>query len=299
MKKLVIMMCALVMAAAGAQLANAQTAPAAAPSAAAPSYNFGDYKSSTLATKAWKALEEKNVEAVVVYTNKCLELYGAKAAEMQASLKEPASGDDQKIFSYWALNDVATCLYIQGEAYYRAKQKDKAKPLFERVVKEFSFGQTYDPANKAFWKPADGAADKINMIEKNLDMDFGNMSSATIVGKMWESLNNKNLELVIAYNAKLVKVYGDTAKKMQAGMTEYAWESPEKIHSFWAVNDVGTGTFILGEAYRIAGKNAEALVAFKQVVSDYLYAQCWDPNGWFWKPAEAAQQKIVELESVK
>jgi hypothetical protein len=86
---------------------------------------------------------------------------------------------------------------------------------------------------------------------------------------------------------------------MQAGMTEYAWESPEKIHSFWAVNDVGTGMFILGEAYRIAGKNAEALAAFKQVVSDYLYAQCWDPNGWFWKPAEAAQQKIVELESVK
>ena len=291
MKKLVIVMCALVMAAAGIQLANAQTA--------VPSYNFGDHKSSTLATKAWKALEEKNVDAVVVYTNKCIELYGAEAAKMQASLTELPSGDDQKVFSYWALNDVATCLYIQGEAYFRAKDKDKAKLLFERVVKEFSFGQTYDPANKAFWKPADAAADKLNMIEKNLDMDFGNMSSATIVSKMWESLNAKNLDLVIAYNAKLVKVYGETAKKMQAGMTEYAWESPDKIHSFWALNDVGTGTFILGEAYRVAGKNAEAIAAFKQVVSDYLYAQCWDPNGWFWKPAEAAQQKIVELESAK
>lgn len=291
MRKLVIMMCALVIAAAGVQLANAQSA--------APSYNFGDHKSSTLASKAWQALAAKNVEAVVVYTNKCLELYGAKAAEMQAGLKEVPTGDDQKIHSYWALNDVATCLYIQGEAYYQAKQKDKAKPIFERIVKEFSFGQTYDPANKAFWKPADAAADKLNMIEKNLDMDFGNMSSATIVSKMWESLNNNNLELVIAYNAKLVKVYGETAKKMQAGMTEYAWESPEKIHSYWAVNDVGTGTFILGEAYRVAGKNAEAIAAFKQVVSDYLYAQCWDPNGWFWKPAEAAQQKLVELESVK
>jgi tetratricopeptide (TPR) repeat protein len=294
MRKLGILMCALVITAAGAQVAQAQAAPAAVPS-----YNFGDHKSSTLATKAWGALKDKNVDAVVVYTNKCIELYGAKAAEMQAGLKEAPTGDDQTIFSFWALNDVATCLYIQGEAYYQAKQKDKAKAIFERIVKEFSFGQAYDPATKSFWKPADGAADKLNMIEKNLDMDFGNMSSASIVNKMWESLNAKNLDLVIAYNAKLVKLYSETAKKMQAGMTEYAWESPDKIHSFWALNDVGTGTFILGEAYRIAGKNTEAIAAFKQVVSDYLYAQCWDTNGWFWKPAEAAQQKLVELESVK
>jgi tetratricopeptide (TPR) repeat protein len=291
MRKLGILMCALVITAAGAQMVHAQ--------AAVPAYSFGDYKSSTLATKAWGALKEKNVDAVLVYTNKCLELYGAKAAEMQAGLKELPAGDDQKVFSFWALNDVATCLYIQGEAYYQAKQKDKAKAAFERIVKEFSFGQTYDPASKSFWKPADGAADKLSMIEKNLDMDFGNMSSSTIVGKMWEALNSNSLDLVIAYNAKLVKLYGETAKKMQAGMTEYAWESPDKIHSFWALNDVGTGTFILGEAYRIAGKNTEAIAAFKQVVSDYLYAQCWDTNGWFWKPAEASQQKIVELESLK
>lgn len=293
MKKLVIMMCALVMAATGIQLAKAQeTAPAVAPS-----YNFGDYKSSTLATKAWQALALKNVDAVVVYTNKCLELYGAEAAKMQASLTDYPAGDDQKVFSYWALNDVATCLYIQGQAYYQAKEKDKAKAAFERIINEFSYGQTYDPNNKSFWKPAEAAQDKLTMIEKGLDMDFGNMSSATIVGKMWEALNSKNLDLVEAYYAKLVKLYGETAKKMEDSMTEYAWESPDKINSFWALNDVGTGTFILGEAYRTAGKKAEAMDAFKKVVNDYLYAQCWDPNGWFWKPAEAAQQKLVELEA--
>ena len=87
MKKFVMMMCALVMAAAGTQLANAQSAaPAAAPAAAAaPSYSFGDFKSSTLATKGWQALADKNVEAVVVYTNKCIELYAAEAAKMQAT----------------------------------------------------------------------------------------------------------------------------------------------------------------------------------------------------------------------
>ncbi len=300
MKKLAVIICALFMAPAGIQLAHAQATPipgAGSGSGSAPAYSFGDFKSSTLASKAWQALTDKNLDAVVVYTNKCVELYGTPAAKMQAELKEFPAGDDQKVFSFWALNDVATCLYIQGEAYRQAKKLDQAKAAFQRVIKEFSFGQCWDPGNKAFWKPVDAANDRISMIEKGLDLDFGNMSSATIVSRLWDALGKKDLNLVIAYNAKLVSVYGETAKKMQAAMTEYAWESPEKIHSFWALNDVGTGMFILGEAYRIADKKEEAIAAFKAVVSDYLYAQCWDPNGWFWKPAEAAQQKLVELEA--
>jgi tetratricopeptide (TPR) repeat protein len=212
-------------------------------------------------------------------------------------LKELPSGDPQKVFSFWALNDVATCLFIQGEAYRVAQQNDKAKAAFERVVKEFSFGQTYDPANKSFWRPADAAKDKIEMMSKGLSLDFGDMRSSTLVQRMWGALGKKDVDAANAYYAKLTGLYGETAKKMQAGMTEYAWETPEKIHSFWALNDVGTATFIMAELYRVVGKNDDAMAMYKKVVNEYLYAQCWDPNGWFWKPAEAAQQKMIELEA--
>ncbi len=288
MKKVGVIICAMLLACSGAGFAQAQ-GPAAAP-------NFGDYKSVTLATKAWQALAEKNLDGVLIYTNKCLELYAGEAVKMQAALTEPITGDPQKIFSQWALNDVATCLYIQGEAYRQAKQLDKAKAAFERVVNEFAFGQAYDPNSKTFWKPADGAKDKLEMMAKGLDLDFGNMTSATLVSRMWASLAKPNLEEVIAYNDKMQALYGETARKMQTTMKEYAWESPEKIHSFWALNDAGTGMFILGEAYRIAGKKDEAKAAYEKVLSDYLYAQCWDTNGWFWKPAEAAQQKLIEID---
>ncbi len=286
MKK-VMMMCALVFAAAGIPFANAQQA-------AAP-VSFGDFKSETLAGKGWKALADKNLDNVVIYTNKCLELYAGEAAKMQASLKEYPSGEPQKVFSFWALNDVATSLYIQGEAYRQAKQLDKAKVAFQRIINEFSYGQTYDPVNKAFWKPVDAAKDKISMMEKGLDLDFGNMSSATLVNRLWDSLGKKDLTLVMAYHAKLVSVYEAKAKEMQASLTEFAWESPEKIHSYWALNDVGTGYFILGEAYRQAEKKEEAVAAFQAVVNNFGFSQCWDPNGWFWKPSEAAEQKLVEL----
>ncbi|MBF0331621.1 MAG: tetratricopeptide repeat protein [Candidatus Omnitrophica bacterium] len=290
MKKLVMMIFA-VLAAIGVQPLQAQPAPAMAPA-----YNFGDFKSSTLATKAWQALNDKNLDGVLAYTNKCIEMYGAEAVKMQATLKELPAGDPQKIFAFWALNDVSTCLYIQGEAYRVADQKDKAKVAFERVVNEFSFGQAYDPANKSFWNPAAGAKDKLDMMAKGLNLDFGDMRSSTLVGRMWGALGKKDLDAGIAYYSKLTALYGETAKQMQAGMTEYAWESPEKIHSFWALNDVGTGTFIMGEIYRVAGKKEDATAMFKKLVNEYLYAQCWDPNGWFWKPAEAAQQKLIELD---
>ena len=285
-----IMTCALaIFAVAGSQLAQAQQA----------AYNFGDYKSVTLATKAWGALAEKNLDAVLAYTNKCIDMYGATAKKMQSELTAVPTGDDAKIFSYWALNDVATCLYIQGEAYRQAGKKEEAKVAFQSILTNYSFGQCYDVGKKLFWKPADGAKDKISMIEKGLDLDFGDMSSMAITKSAWAASAKKDLESVKAYVAKNLDLYGQRAKDMQATLKEFPWESTEKIHSYWALNDVGTCLFILGQTYRSVGMKAEAIDAFKQLIKDYGFSQCWDPQGWFWKPAEAAQQQIIELEAQK
>lgn len=261
--------------------------------------NFGDHRSSTLTTKAWQSLAQKDTKGALTYTNKCIDMYGAEATKMQESLKDYPSGDNEKIFSYWALNDVATSLFIQGEAYRKAKDMDKAKASYQRVINEFSYAQTYDQASKTFWKPAEASADALYMIEKGLDLDFGDMTSQTIVRKMWASLANKNLEEVIAYDMKLERLYGKTAREMQAPLKDYPQLPAEKIHMYWALNDVGAGTFVLAEAYNAAGMKDDAKKTYQKVVSDYFYAQCWDPQGWFWKPADAAQQKIVEIEAVQ
>ena len=100
----------------------------------------------------------------------------------------------------------------------------------------------------------------------------------------------------MAYVNKCIDLYSPNAKEMQDSLTEYPWESKEEIFSYWALNDVGTCLFIKGEAFRNAGQKEEAQEAFKKLVDEYYYAQCWDPQGWFWKPAEAAQQKLEMLE---
>lgn len=293
MRKVLIIGAAILCVALGAGRAMAQDAAVAVE----PSYNFGDFKSSTLTTKAWGALNSKDLRGVLAYTNKCVELYAENARVMQAELKDFPAGDDQKIFSFWALNDVATSLYIQGEAYRQHGRMEDAKKAFGRVVAEFSFGQAYDPASKSFWKPGVASKEKLVMIEKGLDLDFGDMSSSFLVKQAWGGLAAKNVEVTKAYVDKAMELYGQTAKDMQGSMKEYAWESKEKIFSFWALNDVGTALFILAEAYRQTDKKAEAIAVYQKLVNEFFYGQCWDPQGWFWKPAEAAQQKLIELET--
>lgn len=259
-------------------------------------YEFGDFRSATLVSKAWAALSSGDIEAVLAYTNKCIELYGEQARAMQKDLKDYVTGDPKDVHAKWALNDVATSLYIQGEAYKKANMKDEAKEAYQSIIDNYFFGQTWD-LKGWFWKPADAAKEKLGMIASGVELDFGDYTSSHLIQKAWAALAANDLDQVLAYVNKASDLYAKKAKEMQASLTEYPWESKEKIFSFWALNDVGTGYFILGEAYKAAGKTKEAQEAYKKLIDEYSYSQCWDPQGWFWKPAEAAQEKIAALES--
>lgn len=263
------------------------------PTTANAAYNFGDFRSETLATKAWKALKEGDLEGVLAYTNKCIELYAGEARKMQNSLTDYAQGENSDIFKYWALNDVATSYFIQGEAYRQAGKNDDAVAAYQKVVDDFSFGQTWDTKGW-FWKPAKAAAEKIAMIKSGSTLDFGDYSSSFLTQQAWKANSADDTKAVIAYVDKVLELYTDEAKAMQSSMTGYGFES-EDIFSKWALNDVGTAYFIKAEALKKAGETKEAKEAYKELVDNYYYAQCWDPNGWFWKPAEAAQQSLDEL----
>ena len=258
----------------------------------AQAYNFGDMRSETLTVKAWDALQAADVEAVLAYTNKCLELYGQQARKMQENLQGYAQGSKEEIFSYWALNDVATSLFIQGEAFRKQNMLEEAKAAYQRVVDEFSFGQAWDTKGW-FWKPAEAAKEKIAMIDSGSNLDFGDYSSSFLVTQAWKALADNNQDSVSAYTDKVLELYRDQAKEMQQSLNEYPWQSQDKIFSYWALNDVGTALYIKGEAYRKAGQMDKAKEAYQKLIDEYFYAQCFDPS-WkgFWKPSVAAQEVL-------
>jgi tetratricopeptide (TPR) repeat protein len=127
-------------------------------------------------------------------------------------------------------------------------------------------------------------------------LDFGDRTSATITGKAWAALNAKNYPDAVAYAQECVKMYEKQAVEMQGGLKEPVAGDKEAVAKLWALNDVGTCLFIMGQALEKQNKGAEALAAYKQLVAKTPFAQTWDPKGWFWKPAEGAKTRIKALE---
>ncbi|HCI45106.1 MAG TPA: hypothetical protein DE315_06225 [Candidatus Omnitrophica bacterium] len=257
-------------------------------------YLMEDEGSVTLIQKAWEALEEKDLKKVLFYTDKCVKLYGRRAAIMQGKLTGYPT-EEAGIHRYWALNDVATAYFIQAEAYRKAGDLAKAREAYKTIIEKYAFGQCWDPKGW-FWKPADAAADMIAMMDKGLDFDFGDYRSVTLVVNAWKALEEGKLEEVLVYTDKCAKLYSREAAKMQKALKGYPEGSDEEIFAYWALNDVATAYFIQGEAYHKKGEAAKAREAWQKIIDEFSYGQCWDPKGWFWKPAEAAANRLNSME---
>lgn len=256
---------------------------------------YGDFRSETLVQKAWQALEQEDIEAVNAYVAKCLELYGPQAKNMQVSLSDFPQGSDQEVFSYWALNDVATILFIQAKFYQDVEMIDEAKAVYNQIINEFTYGQTWDPKSKYFWRPAVAAREKLTVLESGINVDLGDYSSSFLTTQAWKALDKNDYKAVKIYTDKVIELYSAKAQEMQQTLNEFPAGNTEDIHkNFWALNDVGTSYFIQGKALLEQDQKEEAKSAFETLIKDFKYAQCWDPQGegFFWKPSEAATEEL-------
>jgi hypothetical protein len=130
--------------------------------------------------------------------------------------------------------------------------------------------------------------------------DFGDYTSATLTGKAWKALEAKKWDEVTAFTEKCIEMFKDKAVEQQKALTEIPTEK-EKVFSNWALNDVGVCYFIKAQALEKQDKKKEASDAYKILAEKLPFAQCWDTNGWFWNPSEAAKEriKVLEFDSLK
>jgi tetratricopeptide (TPR) repeat protein len=126
-------------------------------------------------------------------------------------------------------------------------------------------------------------------------LDFGDFSSATITGKAWKASEAKKFDEVLGYTGKCIEMFKAQAIEQQKALSEPPTEK-EKVFAQWALNDVGTCYLLQGRALEEQGKKKEGIEAYKFLATNLPFAQCWDTKGWFWKPAEAAKERIKALE---
>lgn len=125
--------------------------------------------------------------------------------------------------------------------------------------------------------------------------DFGDSSSQTLTTKAWQAYDAKDYAQAMVFADKCIELYGAQAQEMQKALTAPLTEK-EQIFAQWALNDVGTCYLIKGQSLEALGRKPEAITAYKSVAEQLPFAQCWDPQGWFWKPADAAREKLKKLE---
>jgi hypothetical protein len=126
--------------------------------------------------------------------------------------------------------------------------------------------------------------------------DFGDHTSSTLTTKAWEALGRADLDAALTYANKCIEMYEEEARKMQASLQGFPTHEPkEETFKYWALNDVGTAYFIKGEILMKQSNSSAAKAAYEKLAREFSYAQCWDTRGWFWKPGEAAKQKVLEI----
>jgi len=116
----------------------------------------------------------------------------------------------------------------------------------------------------------------------------------------WKALNEKRLKDAVAWADRVIVEFKNEAEGAQKELESHHVECPpvgrvpddqkKIIFKRGVLNDVATCYFIKGQALEKLKDKAAAKEAYESACH-LTYARTWDPEGWFWNPA----QKSCEL----
>lgn len=130
-------------------------------------------------------------------------------------------------------------------------------------------------------------------LANKIDLAFCD-SSEDMLKKAWAFYDSKDMESAKVFANEAIKRWEDEALKQQASLSDYAKAGEES--KYWALNDVATAYFILGEIARKDGDKAKAKEYYQKIVDKLGFAQCYDPaNKSYWKVKDAAKKALDEL----
>jgi hypothetical protein len=128
--------------------------------------------------------------------------------------------------------------------------------------------------------------------------------NAKLTTAAWDALNKADYDKAISTAQKCIDEFKGTADREQARLDSVKAPMPptgsvsneqkDAIVARGPLNDVGTCYFIKGRAAENLGHIDVAKAAYTGA-TNYTYARCWDPKGWFWSPAEASQDRLAAM----
>ncbi|MBF0483885.1 MAG: hypothetical protein HQL25_04170 [Candidatus Omnitrophica bacterium] len=110
----------------------------------------------------WEASGKGDQAKLDSLVQEVLKYYGDKAAAQESDLTDfPASGQETQ---YSALNDVATCLFIQAEFLMNHGKTAEAVKNFKNILTNYHWSKSWDPRGW-FWSVAEKSQASIDVME--------------------------------------------------------------------------------------------------------------------------------------
>ncbi|MCC6758724.1 MAG: tetratricopeptide repeat protein [Candidatus Omnitrophica bacterium] len=288
--------------------------------------------SSEFLKKAWEFSGKNDLASLLKLVDGCLALYDEEAWKQQASLTDfPMRGRENEVS---VLNDVGTILFIKAEALMNNGKTEEAVAEFQKIIKEYSFAQAWDPSRGAFWSVKDKSQASIdvmlgNVVEEDPVSDslktippvlnpgkekvidyrkFGQFSGVGTTDYKFTVSKPKDLTAAVGYgiypsNTSIILKSPEYLKVKKEGRLEGShWDflrstDLEAAYFKWinAPEPAGIRLFYQGLIFERAKMYHEALKAFHSLVVYFPNTVAWTYWQTPWYPAQAAVSKIQHI----
>ena len=250
------------------------------------------FSSADLTVAAWRYLGIKEYNEAITYATICINLY-EKEGKIQQDICRIRSKfpEGKEINNYWALNDVGSCYFIIGIAYFEQRKQEEANAAFEELLENYNYAQAQDWKGNYF-KLKEGI-----IVQKDKLIPLPSFSSAELTQAAWEFLLAQDYNSTLVYAQKCIDFYGEEAKRQQKECSESKrfHKTEKEILGYWTLNDVGTCYFIKIRGLYEQGKMAEAKEVYDEFLANYSYAQVRDLEGNYWKVKSAVRKLYPDL----
>ena len=127
-------------------------------------------------------------------------------------------------------------------------------------------------------------------------------TSQELVKQSWDALRNKDYDKALACTDRAIKKWSRQADTQQlkaatgdCNETPKAEDQKQYVTANGALSDIATSWFIRGEVFYEQANWRLAREAYKNVLDKYHCAFTMSREGWFWRTADAAQEKFDEI----
>jgi hypothetical protein len=115
---------------------------------------------------------------------------------------------------------------------------------------------------------------------------------AELSTKAWVALKAGNHKEVSVLTEQCFKEFGEEADRQQSENKEQI--TKDNTSDFPELNSVGTCLFILGQSLAEQGDKELSEAVFTKLIENYPDCHCENKEGYYWKPAKAADKKLAE-----